>query len=157
MDMPATAPDTVVVQAQRQHQQWALALGSFCLVLMFLGYLWGQPWLTAWLTDSAASADERALRTAWFVIGVISLLGLTGLITAAWLATMAWRIRKANCFPPPGYPVLRATRRLNGPPAQKQALWHGLAAVASLLLCAGVLAYLFHTFPLAETLYMLRS
>lgn len=157
MDTPITAPDTTVVQAQRQHQQCALALGLFCLVLMLSGFIWGQPWLTAWLTDSAASPDERAVRTAWFVAGVISLLGLTGLVTAAWLAAMAWRIRKSDCFPPPGYPVLRATPRLQGASAQRQALWHGLAAMAGLLLCAGVLVYLFHTFPLAETLYVLRS
>ena len=157
MDTPSTAPDTIVVQSQRWHQQWAMALGLFCLVLVLSGFIWGQPWLTAWLTDSAASPDERAVRTAWFVAGVIALLGLTGLITAAWLAAMAWRIRKSDCFPPPGYPVLRATPLLQGPRAQQQALWHGLAAVASVLLCIGVLLYLFHTFPLAETLFVLRS
>jgi hypothetical protein len=157
MDTPTTAPEANVVPAHRLHQQWALAVGLFCVVLVLSGFVWGQPWLTAWLTDSAASADERAVRTAWFVVGVILFLGLAGIITAAWLAAMAWRIRKADCFPPPGYPVLRATRLLRGPRAQQQALWHGLAAVASLLLCAGVLAYLFHTFPLVETLYVLRS
>ena len=156
MDTPIAAPDTTVVQAQRQHQQWALALGLFCFVLVGAGLVWGQPWLTAWLTDNAVTPDERAVRTAWFVVGVISLLGLTGLITATWLAAMAWRIRKADCFPPPGYPALRATPQLQGTRAQQQALWHGLAAVGSLLLCIGVLLYLFHTFPLVETLYVLR-
>jgi hypothetical protein len=156
MDTPTAAPTHTMVQAQRQHQQWALALGLFCLVLVLLGFVWGQPWLTAWLIDSAASADERAVRTAWFVVAVITLLGLTGLVTAAWLAAMAWRIRQVACYPPPGYPVLRATPLLQGPSAQRQALWHGMAAIVSLLLCLGVLAYLFHTFPLAETLYVLR-
>jgi hypothetical protein len=69
---------------------------------------------------------------------------------------MAWRIHKSDYFPPPGYPVLRATPLLQGPRAQQQALWHGMTAVASLLLCVGVLLYLFHTFPLFETLYVLR-
>ncbi len=154
MDTP-TAPSTLV-QPQRSHQQGALALALFCVVLVLAGVLWGQPWVATWLTDSAASADERAVRTAWLVVGVVTALVLIVLITATWLAAMAWRIRKADCYPPPGYPVLRATPLLQGPSAQRQALWHGVAAAASMLLCAGVLAYLFHSFPLAETLYLLR-
>ena len=155
MDTATERPPTMV-QPQRAHQRWALALGSVFLALLLLGLIWGQPLLGAWLTDSAIGAEERAVRTAWLVVGVVALMGLTGLVIAAWLATMAWWIRKADCFPPPGYPVLRATPLLQGPSARRQALWHGLAALASVLLCAGVLAYLFHTFPLAETLGLLR-
>ncbi|XVJ68772.1 MAG: hypothetical protein HEQ39_03315 [Rhizobacter sp.] len=154
MDTPAT-PRTVV-QAQLEHQQWALVLVFLCLPLVGAGLVWGQPWLTAWLTDSTASADERAVRTAWFVVAVVALVSCIGLIIATWLAAMAWRIRKAACYPPPGYPVLRATPLLHGASAEQQALWHGLAALGSLLLCLVVLAYLFHTFPLFETLYVLR-
>jgi hypothetical protein len=145
-----------MVQPQRQHQRWALALAAFCLALALAGSLWGQPLLHTWLTDNTVSADERAVRTAWLVVGVVVALVLIGFVTAAWLATMAWRIQKADRYPPPGYPVLRTTPMLQGTSAQRQALWHGVAAVASVLLCAGVLVYLFHAYPLAETLYVLR-
>jgi hypothetical protein len=145
-----------MVQPQREHQQWALALAAFCLALVLAGGLWGQPLLSTWLNDSTVSADERAVRTAWLVVGVVAAMVLIALVIAAWLAAMASRIRKADCFPPPGYPVLRATPLLQGPSAQRQALWHGVAAAASVLLCAAVLAYLFYTLPLAETLVVLR-
>jgi hypothetical protein len=154
MEAP-NAPATMI-QPQRHHQQRAWALGLFLMALLFVGVFWGQPLLSTWLTDSALPADQRAVRTAWFVVGVVAVLGFTGLLIAAWLAAMAWRIHRSARHPPPGYPVLRATALVQGVRAKRQALWHGLAALCCVLLCAGVLAYLFHTFPLAETLYVLR-
>lgn len=152
---PPVEPPTLI-PAQRQHQQWALVLGLFCVLLVLAYWLWGQPLLTAWLNDSSASADARAVRTAWLVVGVVGVMGITGLLIALWLATMAWRIHQTHQFPPPAYPMLRATPLQQGRAAQQQVLWHALAAVFCVLLCAGVLAYLFHTFPLAETLRVLR-
>lgn len=154
MDTP-TASRTLV-QPQRAHQRRALALVLFSVALVLMGVFWGQPWFEAWLTDTDADADERARRTAWIVVGVVSAVCLITLITSGWLATMAWRIRKANCYPPPGYPVLHATPLQQGASARRQAIWHGVAALTSVLLCAGVLGYLFHRFPLIETLYVLR-
>lgn len=158
MDKPAP-PSTctpTMIPAQPRHQQWAVVVALFCLLVVLAYWLWGQAVLTAWLNDSSASADERAVRTAHLVIGVVGVMGLTGLLTALWLGAMAWRIHQARQFPPPAYPLLRTTPLQQGRAAQKHALWHALAAVVCVLLCAGVLAYLFHVFPLAETLRVLR-
>ncbi|MFM8901373.1 MAG: hypothetical protein ACKOF9_15715 [Burkholderiales bacterium] len=158
MESPATPSTTApkLVPAERHHQQWALVLVLLTVLLVLAYVLWGQGLLTAWLNESSISADERAVRTAYLVVGVVAVMGLTGLLIALWLAAMAWRIRQANQYPPPAYPVLRATPLLQGRAAQQQAWWHAVAAVVCVLLCAGVLAYLFHTFPMAETLRVLR-
>ncbi len=130
-------------------------------VALLAGAVWlalsGQPRLAAWLNDAAASPDEQAhriaLAAAFLVAGVI----LACLAVAAWLGAMAWRIRRAGSFPPPGYPVLARTRQVQGRDARLQAVKHAAGGVAALLLGAGVLGGLFFYFPMTQVLALLKT
>jgi hypothetical protein len=150
------APQPVVILPQARTLRWMAALGVALLALALWLLLRGQPAFDAWLNDAAATADERARRTALGVAGLVGSIALLCLAVAAWLGAMAWRIRRTGMFPPRGYPVLVKTLQVHGPAARAQALQHAIGAAAAVLLGAGVLGGLFFYLPLAETLRLLR-
>lgn len=131
----------------------AVALLAVCTWLA----LAGQPRLAAWLNDAAASPDEQAQRMALAAAVLVAGVILACLAVAAWLGAMAWRIRRAGTYPPPGYPVLAKTRQVQGRAARLQAAKHAAGGVAALLLGAGVLGGLFFYFPMAQVLALLKT
>lgn len=150
------APQTVVILPQARTLRWVATLGVALLALALWLLLRGQPAFDAWVNDATVTAGERARRTAQGLAGLVACTALLCLAIAGWLGAMAWRIRRAGVFPPPGYPVLVKTLLVRGPAARAQALQHAIGAALAILLGAGVLGGLFFYLPLAETLRLLR-
>jgi hypothetical protein len=79
----------------------------------------------------------------WFraLVAVQALLMALVPVGLAWLG---WRVRQAQCWPAPGWLVLRRTAVLRGAPARRRAAWLLAAAAIIGALVAGMVGVLFN-------------
>lgn len=126
------------------------------MLLIVLGLLAGFT-LLVWLavevrklTDdlqAPAPGDVRRAALLLHALAIIMSVSVVGL--ALWIGHFAWRVRKADVYPPPGSRHLRVRRVARGADAQRIAR---LCFVLAAILCAAGLAFAPLAFELLERL-----
>jgi uncharacterized BrkB/YihY/UPF0761 family membrane protein len=130
--------------AQDRRRPHPTPIGRRLLMLLIVLGVMGGFTLLIWLAaevrkltgrDSVPTPEdiERAvvlLRT----LAVVMSVSVAGV--AIWIGHFAWRVRKADVFPPPGSRHIRVNRVRRGPEAQRLARF--LSVLAVLLLVAGL-------------------